>query len=69
MIVFNVLDMTCGHCVGVITKAVRVVDPQASVNVDLSMHRVEIRDSAASPQAFAQAIRDEGYTPLQHTAS
>jgi copper chaperone len=69
MIVFNVSDMTCGHCVGGITKALLGVDPNASVNVDLSTHRVEIHDATASAQAFAQAIRDEGYTPLQHTAA
>lgn len=69
MIVFNVSDMTCGHCVGGITKALQRVDPQASVTVDLSTHRVEIRDASISAQAFAQAIRDEGYTPLQQTAS
>ena len=69
MIVFNVLDMTCGHCVGVITTAMRVVDSSATVNVDLSTHRGEIHGSSASAEAFAQAIHDEGYTPLQHTAS
>jgi copper chaperone len=69
MIVFNVSDMTCGHCVGGITKALQGVDPKASVKVDLSTHRVEIRDASLSAQAFAQAIRDEGYTPLQQTAS
>ena len=69
MIVFNVSDMTCGHCVGGITKALQGLDPNAKVNVDLSAHRVEIRDTSIDAQAFAQAIRDEGYTPLQHTAS
>ena len=69
MIVFNVSDMTCGHCVGVITKAVQGVDPIASVTVELSTHRVEIRDASISAEAFAQAIRDEGYTPLQQTVS
>ena len=69
MIVFNVSDMNCGHCVGGITKALQGVDPKASVRVDLSTHRVEIRDASTSAEAFAQAIRDEGYTPLQQTAS
>jgi copper chaperone len=68
MIVFNVLDMTCGHCVGGITKAVQGVDPKASVKAYLATHRVEIRDTSISAQALAQAIRDEGYTPLQITA-
>jgi copper chaperone len=69
MIVFNVSDMTCGHCVGGITKALQGVDPKASVKVDLSTHRVEIRNASITAEAFAQAIRDEGYTPLQLTDS
>ena len=69
MIVFNVSDMTCGHCVGGITKALQGVDPKASVKADLSTHLVEIRDASISAQALAQAIRDEGYTPVQHAAS
>lgn len=31
MITFEVNDMTCGHCVGAITKAVGFVDPGAKV--------------------------------------
>ncbi|NUZ08523.1 heavy-metal-associated domain-containing protein [Piscinibacter koreensis] len=36
MIAFQVNDMTCGHCVSTITKAVRAVDKQASVSIDLA---------------------------------
>ena len=42
MIAFQVNDMTCGHCVSTITKAVRAVDKGASVEVDLARHRVTI---------------------------
>jgi copper chaperone len=69
MIVFNVIEMTCGHCVAAVTKAVQGVEPNATVNVDLSTHRVEILGASASAEAFAQAMRDEGYTPLQQLAS
>ena len=34
MQVFRVDDMTCGHCVQAITRAVKAVDPEASVVVD-----------------------------------
>lgn len=65
MIVFNVIEMTCGHCVSAITKAVQGVDANVSVNVDLSTRLVKILGASASAEAFAQAIRDEGYSPVQ----
>ena len=34
MIHLNVPDMTCGHCVGAVEKAVRSVDPEAKIAVD-----------------------------------
>ena len=40
MISFQVNDMTCGHCVATITKAVRSVDHGAKVEIDLAAHRV-----------------------------
>lgn len=33
MIAFEVKDMTCGHCVGTITKAVKAVDRDARKSV------------------------------------
>lgn len=33
MITFEVKDMTCGHCVSTITKAVRAVDKEATVRI------------------------------------
>ncbi len=57
---FKVDGMTCGHCVRAVTEAVRGVDPAATVNVDLSAGRVSV-DSAAAPDAIAQAIAAEGY--------
>ena len=35
MIEFQVNDMTCGHCAGVITKALKSVDPTAQVEIDI----------------------------------
>lgn len=63
MIAFDVNDMSCGHCVGAITQAVKSVDPAAQVEVDLASHRVTIQTAQASEQALADAIREAGYTP------
>ena len=62
MLEFTVRDMTCGHCVGTVTKAVKGVEPQASVDIDLEHHLVRI-DGASNAQAVESAIRDAGYTP------
>ena len=62
MIEFQVNDMTCGHCVGAITKAVAEVDAAAQVEIDLPTHRVRITGTEASAELEA-AIREAGYTP------
>ena len=59
---FSVSDMTCGHCVSAVTKAVKSVDAQAKVEVSLSDKRVAVR-SSLSQQEIAEAIREAGYTP------
>lgn len=63
MIAFEVNDMTCGHCVSTITKALKDVDSEANVQIDLPSHRVEIEPRQASAEAMAKAIREAGYTP------
>jgi copper chaperone len=64
MIAFEVRDMTCGHCVSTVTKAVQAADRDAAVRIDLAAHRVEIEPNAASPATLEQAIRAAGYTPV-----
>lgn len=67
MIVFNVNDMTCGHCVGAVTKAIKAVEPDATVSVNLGTKRVEIDADPADAQALKAAIADAGYTPVEAT--
>ncbi|AWI58673.1 heavy-metal-associated domain-containing protein [Sinorhizobium fredii] len=56
----NVSDMTCGHCVRVIENAVKTVDPDAKVAVDLDSKTASI-DSQLGSDAFIAAIEDAGY--------
>jgi copper chaperone len=65
MIVFNVNDMTCGHCVGAVTKAVKAVEPGATVSVNLANKRVEIEATSADTQTLKLAIEEAGYTPVE----
>ena len=57
---FQVQGMSCGHCVGAVTQAVKSVDPQAEVSVDLESGKVEVQ-SGQDPAAIARAIEEEGY--------
>ncbi|MHB1174054.1 MAG: heavy-metal-associated domain-containing protein [Sulfuriferula sp.] len=63
MIEFKVDDMTCGHCAGVITKAVAAVDAKAKVAIDIPNHSVRI-DGSTQQQALQDAITEAGYTPV-----
>lgn len=60
MLKLNVPDMTCDHCAAAIGKAVKSVDPTASVTVDLASKRVTI-ETVAGPAAVSAAIDDAGY--------
>ena len=60
---FEVNDMTCGHCVSAITKAIHTVAPGAEVQIDLATHRVLIDSSAVDATQLGAAIADAGYTP------
>ena len=68
MIEFQVDDMSCGHCVAAITKAVKEVDAQGKVDVDLAGKRVRI-ESTHPAQEFSAAIEEAGYTPVQARAA
>jgi copper chaperone len=63
MLAFEVKDMTCGHCVSAITRAVEAADPGARVQVDLVAHRVQIDPVSSGRARLAEAISAAGYTP------
>jgi copper chaperone len=63
MIAFEVNDMTCGHCVSTITKALKAADKDAKVQIDLAAHRVQVESASADPQELADAIGEAGYNP------
>lgn len=65
MIAFKVEDMTCGHCVGVITRAVKEADKDAQVHIDVAQHLVEIEPKMSDAKALRIAISEAGYTPVE----
>ena len=59
---FSITDMSCGHCVGVITKSVQQLDPKAQVETDLASKRVRV-ESSQPREAIVHVLDEAGYTP------
>lgn len=57
---YKVPDLSCGHCVQTITRAVKGVDANATVSVDLQRKEVSVASEADSKR-IAAALRDAGY--------
>ncbi|GAD21261.1 heavy-metal-associated domain-containing protein [Acidovorax sp. MR-S7] len=57
---FQVQGMTCGHCERAVVHAVREVDTDAVVKVDLPTGQVVV-ESDQPRDAIANAIQEEGY--------
>ena len=64
MIAFEVNDMTCGHCVSTITKALKSADQDAKVTIDLARHLVMVEPTEADAQELRDAIAEAGYPPV-----
>jgi len=62
VIEFTVNDMTCGHCVSSVTKAVKEADAAARCEIDLGTKRVRITSDQPA-DAFRTAIEEAGFTP------
>ena len=63
----TVEDMSCGHCVGRVTKSVQAIDKDAKVEIDLPTKKVKIA-STADLDAIAQAIDAAGYPVTARSA-
>jgi copper chaperone len=60
MIEMTLPTMTCEHCVRAVTRGVKQVDPLATVDIDLGLHRLRI-GSDQDACAFKQALAAQGY--------
>ena len=57
---FKVYGMTCGGCVGAVTRAVQAVDKDAKVEVDLASKTVKV-DSKVPPLQIIDVITNAGF--------
>jgi copper chaperone len=58
---FQVEGMSCQHCVGSVTKAIKQHDASAAVAVSLATGTVKV-DSHVAADVLKAAIDDAGYT-------
>lgn len=61
MLTFHIPDMHCDGCVRSLTKALQLLDADATLQADLNTSRV-IANTNASEAAVAAAFEDAGYT-------
>jgi copper chaperone len=59
--VLKVGGMTCQHCVTAVTRAIKRLDPAASVSVDLTSGQVSV-DGTLARDAVQRAVESAGYS-------
>ena len=62
MLELTLPTMTCGHCVSMVTKAIKQADPKADVEVDLASHRVRV-ETVEDRETIEVAVTEAGYAP------
>ena len=60
MMKLHIPDMSCGHCVGVITTALKRIDQDATITFDVPAHTAELKTSQA-PDVVLATLAAEGY--------
>jgi copper chaperone len=60
MMTFSVPEMTCGHCVATVTKAIKTLDSAAQVKADLAARTVAVETSAPAA-SVSRALEEAGY--------
>ncbi len=68
MLELTVEGMSCGHCVGRVTRTVQGLDQNAKVEIDLATKKVRI-DSTATLERIAAAIDEAGYPVTARSAT
>ncbi|RIX71945.1 heavy-metal-associated domain-containing protein [Acidovorax cavernicola] len=59
---FEIQSMTCGGCASHVTRAVKNLDPQARIEVDVKQRTVRIDTTEDRPSLVA-ALTEAGYPP------
>lgn len=65
MFKFQISTMDCGHCASAITKAVKTIDPLATIKVDLATQTVRV-EGVSGAEEIEEAINSAGYTAVRY---
>jgi copper chaperone len=57
---FDIPDMSCGHCVSTVSKAIKTADPDAVANIDLTRRKATV-ESKTDPTTIRAALEAAGY--------
>lgn len=57
---FDVKGMTCGHCVRAVTEAIKQLDDDAEVDIDLAAGKMTVISELPAIE-IVKAVFDEGY--------
>jgi copper chaperone len=60
MLTFNVPKMTCGHCSSTVTTAIKTVDANAKLEIDLKKQQVTI-ETTADAATLGAVLEEAGY--------
>ncbi len=59
---FDVLGMTCDHCVAAVTSEISAIDGVTDVSVDLASGKVDVTsDVPVDPTSVKAAVDEAGY--------
>jgi copper chaperone len=62
VIKLSIPDMSCGHCSGAITKALKELDSHAVIEFDMPARTVSV-DTSAAEAVVRDTLADAGYPP------
>ena len=61
---FRIENMTCGHCVSTLSRAIQAIDPAAKVNAQLAEKILSVSSTVAADE-LQRAIEAAGYSAQQ----
>lgn len=64
MVQFHIPKMSCSGCATSVTQAVKAIDANADVDVDLTTKLVSVKSNSA-PASLVAALSDAGYPAEQ----
>ncbi|PNH89746.1 heavy-metal-associated domain-containing protein [Vibrio diazotrophicus] len=68
MIKFNVSEMTCGHCVSVISKAILSLQDDAKLDADLTNHTLSVTSELTADE-IVEVLNEAGYAATELKAT